>query len=277
MSIMPSVPVLTGDGDSLLRLEDTELYLNLAHEDHRIPSAAIASVHAEHRAVAVVLTAPAGTEAAVHRIENVGQAAAVTFADTVNALLPGVAGRDLTADGTALVSSKHYPVDVEKIRHKRKLVVGTVAVAVVGLAITALLVLSGYGWFAVLYAPIGMVGTMLVARVHILLPGVVRLWRLPKHGITVHAVYSHVDGEQRAVYTYTDANGDERVFMTGILLPRMGVERIAVSYDARNPRHVVRAVDNGRGFETLGLVATAVFALFFLVAGIGASLATAFL
>ena len=223
------------------------------------------------------MTAPEGSAPAVHRIDRVGEAAASIFADTVNALLPGVAGRDLTANGTALVSSKHYGVDVERIKHRRRLIGSAVGVTALNLALALILVLSGNGWYTVLFLPVSIVGALLAARVYLLLPGTVRLWRLPRHGITVDAVYSHIDDKSRAVYIYVDVNGDQRMFMAGLLLPRMGVERISVSYDARNPRNVVRTVDNGRGFALFTLVATGLFALVFLAVAITGALATALL
>ncbi|GIG70605.1 hypothetical protein [Phytomonospora endophytica] len=246
MSITATAPVLNGRGDSLLRLDGDELYVNLPLEDHRIPLEAIASVRAEGRSVSIVLTAATGTE------------------------------RDRTADGAALVTSRRYPVDVERIKHRRRLIGAAVGIVVVNVALALPLFLTGHGWFVLLFGIPGIIGTLLAARVYLLLPDALRLWRLPKHGITVDAVYSHIDGKGRAVYTYVDVDGTERMFMAGILLPRMGVEHFAVSYDARNPRHVVRTVDNGRGSAAFGLVLASAFAFVCLVAATGGSLAIAF-
>lgn len=264
MSTIPSTPALRGSGDSLLRLEDTELYLKLPQEDHRIPLAAIASVRAEGRSVTVVLT---GADATEHRIEDVAEGAATAFAETVTAALP--TDRDLTADGNALVSSKHYPVDVERLRHRRRLIAYGVGSLLVGLALAGVLVFNDQGSSAPLYAPAGLVGALLASHVGHNVPRLNRLWRLPRHGVTVPAIYSHINEKNHAVYVYPDGDGHEHMFLAGMLLPKQGVRRISVSYDPADPRHVVKAINNGRGFETLLVSLEAGVALLLLAGAIG--------
>jgi len=264
MSTIPSAPVLRGPGDSLLRLGDTELYLKLPQEDHRIPLAAIASVRAEGRSVTVVLT---GADATEHRIDDVGEDAATSFAETATAALP--ADRDLAAAGDALVSSKHYPVDVERVRRRRRLIGYGVGSLLVGLAVATVLLSNGQGSYALLYAPAGLLGALLAGHVGHTMPRLVHLWRLPKHGVTVPAIYSHINEKNHAVYVYTDPDGNEHRFLAGMLLPRQGVRRIAVSHDPADPRHVVKAINNGRGFETLLAAVEAAVALVLLAVAIG--------
>ncbi|MFE5796864.1 IS5 family transposase [Streptomyces sp. NPDC056503] len=71
----------------------------------RIPLQAVRRVRAEGSAVAVELTAPAGTTPAVHWVDAMSEAAATVFADAVNATLPDRAeeARE-SADGSALVT-----------------------------------------------------------------------------------------------------------------------------------------------------------------------------
>ena len=246
MSTIPSAPVLRGPGDSVIRLEDTQLYLRLPREDHRIPLAAIASVRTDGRSVVVVLTGAGATE---HRIDGVAEDAAAAFAEAVTAVLP--ADRDPAADGDALVSSQHYPVDVARVRRRRLLIGYGAGSLVVGLALAAVLVVNDQGSYAGFYAPAGLLGTLLACNVGHTIPSLVRLWKLPKHGVTTHAVYSHINDKNQAVYVYTDPAGDEHMFLAGMLLPRQGVRRIAVSHDPDEPGRAVKAINNGRGFETM--------------------------
>jgi hypothetical protein len=117
-SITPSIPVVQGSGKTFLQYahEDEALLLSRRHDETRIPLAAIARVRAEGRALAVELTTPAGTVPAVHRIDGVSEAAATMFASALNAALPEAAGRDTTADGSALIETQTRPVS----RRERK-------------------------------------------------------------------------------------------------------------------------------------------------------------
>ncbi|MCJ0874478.1 hypothetical protein [Streptomyces sp. AP-93] len=95
----------------------------------RIPLQAVRRIHAEGSAVAVELTAPAGTTPAVHRVGGVSEAAATFFADAVNATLPERAEEaGETADGSALVTVRAL-TEPEQDRRTRVLRLWVKAVA----------------------------------------------------------------------------------------------------------------------------------------------------
>ncbi|MCT4352773.1 hypothetical protein M5362_06470 [Streptomyces sp. Je 1-79] len=114
MSITSSIPVLQGDGGSVLSAHPGGLILERPHEEVTIFAEAIARVHAEGRRVAVEVRALPGVTPTVHRIEGVDEAAAVAFADAVNELLPEPAGE---ADGTEGVVVRGR----DTVRNKRTL------------------------------------------------------------------------------------------------------------------------------------------------------------
>ncbi|XIE78455.1 hypothetical protein AB6O49_10535 [Streptomyces sp. SBR177] len=113
MPISSPIPVLQGDRGTELRSSGEELVLRRRDAELRIPFAAIARVRAARREVAVELTAPAGTEPTVHRIEDVSAAAASVFAEAVNAALPERAPGEETVDGATLVVTRSLVFDAE--------------------------------------------------------------------------------------------------------------------------------------------------------------------
>ncbi|MGW4999487.1 hypothetical protein ACWEP8_17620 [Streptomyces hydrogenans] len=94
------IPVLRGRAGTTLQAQDDVLVLSRRRKEKRIPLQAVRRVGAEGRALAVELTAPAGTTPVTYEVRGVSEVAATAFADAVTALLP----EERAADGTALVT-----------------------------------------------------------------------------------------------------------------------------------------------------------------------------
>ncbi|MEV6394513.1 hypothetical protein AB0M39_06960 [Streptomyces sp. NPDC051907] len=238
MSITSSIPVLQGRGGAVLSAEPDGLVLERPGDELTIPARAIARVHAEARSVTVELKAPAGATPSVHRIEDVSEAAAVVFADGVNALLPerneehaenaGNAENE-EIDGASLVVLRTFAMTRRQkfLRRLKRFVIGCLG-GVVALCVTA--AAAGDAAVAVAVVPTGFLGTVgLGAGVYC-----VGTWnrerRLLKHGITVVASLTDRPG----AYLYTDSTGTTRV------LSHLGFAPfVRASYDPRDPSDVV--------------------------------------
>jgi len=250
MSMTSPVPVLQGDEGTELRSEGEELLLRHPHEELRIPLVAIARVRAEGRGIAVELTAPAGAEPTVYRIEDVSRAAASVFADAVNDALPERAAGEEAVDGSTLVTTRSLKsLDVEKDEEEENraslvykwvgLVVGVALVAfsvVVGIAAehvgraVAVLLLGGLGAGVTFFAIL----TMSAAWDD---------WYLPRNGITVEAKLVYLDGT--TTYVYTDTRGRTHPIYNS---PRG--ETIRVAYRSKKPSNAV--VCDGWGRRLVG-------------------------
>ncbi|ALC24788.1 hypothetical protein ACH46N_11965 [Streptomyces pristinaespiralis] len=226
MSITPSIPVLQGRGGTVLSAEQEGLVLERPGEELTIPAVAIARVHAEARSVTVELRAPAGATPSIHRIEDVSEAAAVVFADAVNALLPE---RTEEVDGGALLVLRTFAKTRRQkfLRRLKWFVFGCLG-GVVALCVTA--GIAGVTGLAIAIVPIGAIATASLGV------GVYCVWtwnrerRLLKHGITVVASRAGRPG----AYLYTDSTGTTRV------LSHWGVEPyVRASYDPQDPSDVL--------------------------------------
>ncbi|MFD3531543.1 hypothetical protein [Streptomyces sp. NPDC058664] len=139
MTTAPSL-VLRGRGESVLRYEGGagRVTLRRADRERRIPLAAIALVRAEGRSVAIALTAPEEGEPTVYRVVDVSEAAALAFADVVNAALPGTRVSDGASHVTTFALLAAPPP-----RARTRLPAGAVAVSIAVVAlVTALVVTS---------------------------------------------------------------------------------------------------------------------------------------
>ncbi|MCL7428822.1 hypothetical protein [Streptomyces sp. YS415] len=228
MSIMPSVPVLRGRKNTSLQLDGSVLVLRVREQEHRIPLAAVAQVRSERRSVEVVLTAPHGSRPAVHRLDDVGEAAADAFAGAINAALPDGSGP--AVDGSALVTVRTLDDERRKVRLRRAIRLGWLAVILVFTGETVLLTLTGDAEMIFL---IWMCGPLGAACVHVgvrLTPFDKPAWRLPRHGVTVLAQYDgYHDGMH--MYAFTDLNGKEY----GYPSPGYRGDRLEVVYDPHDP------------------------------------------
>lgn len=238
MSITSPIPVLRGSGGSVLQSDGDALVLRRSDEEARIPLAAVGLVRAEGRAVEVVLVAPEGTEAAVHRVDGVSGAAATAFAEAVNRSLPERTDGEAAVDGSSLVTVRTLtedPGDTGVRRVKR----AAIAVAALLLAVSvANGVLGGSVGIAVLVLLGGAVGAAITlfgvgaVWVH------VELWRLPRYGITVVA---QKHPEQYRTYIYTDTHGVSRT-----MYGKSSKPEIEVAYHPRNPRNAVVCPTRGK-------------------------------
>ncbi|MFD7305304.1 hypothetical protein ACFV83_31015, partial [Streptomyces pharetrae] len=120
MSIASPIPVLRSSGGTLLQFDDDALVLRRATEELRIPLRAIRRIRSEGRAVAVELTAPAGTAPAVHRIDDVSEAAVALFVDAVNAALTMCTEEADAVDGSTLVTARALTKSAEERRKRRR-------------------------------------------------------------------------------------------------------------------------------------------------------------
>ncbi|MFE4615242.1 hypothetical protein ACFRJ7_03930 [Streptomyces sp. NPDC056747] len=230
MSITPSIPVVQGSAKTTLQHEGDALLLSRRHDEVRIPLAAIAQVRAEGRSLTVELTAPAGATSYTHRIDGVSEAAAVMFAAAVNDALPGTAGRDTTADGTALVETRTRPAGERE--RKTRLVMWWSAGAVGLVALLCVLIaVAGQPVGIVLFVPLGFVAAGATVLGLVSLNSWYREFRLTRHGITTLAAE---DPGRPGTYLYIDPAGLVRQVLTW-----PGRLSTAVSYDPRNPADVI--------------------------------------
>jgi hypothetical protein len=241
MSITPSVPVLRGRKNTDLRFDGSALVLRRADKEHHIPLAAVARVHGERRTVEVVLRAPDGSRPVVHRIEDVGEAAATAFAAAVNAALADVS--DPAADGSSLVGVRTLDSESTRARQRRWAWLGALAFVLLhgveGVLVTAagspdLAILIGLGGFCS--------GALLLAATSLMPFGKPR-WRLYKNGVTVIARYEgYIDGMY--VYNFTALDGRPYAYAP---YDYRG-EQVELVYDAGDPFNgVERQFVLGRG------------------------------
>ncbi|GGL91792.1 hypothetical protein GCM10010129_39440 [Streptomyces fumigatiscleroticus] len=221
--------VLRGDG-AVLRLEAQTVVVRRAHEEVRIPLEAIEDVLPDGRMVGVRLTAPDGADAAVYRVENVSEAAVTAFAEAVRGLLPPRPAGAPRADGSALVTVRSLDGPVRRRFGGTRAALTAVAVLIVALDVAV--GIAGGPQFSV-----ALLGTLVPATsgglmVGLLGRGLYRMWRLPRHGITVMAEFSHYTNKSR-VYRYWDASG------TAYTHTATGGDRVELSYDPRDPRRAV--------------------------------------
>ncbi|MFG2296589.1 hypothetical protein [Streptomyces sp. NPDC048603] len=230
MSNTSAIPILQGRGSSVLRWELDELVLERTGERLTVPARAIARVHAETRSVTIELRALAGATPAAHRIDDVSAAAAVAFADAVNALLPAPA--EEVDGGTLVVVHTFARTWVQRFR--RGLAWFSLGFLAAVIALSAVLVddadgpdgpgrivLGGiFGCLIVLLFWLGMFfgGSLFHER------------RLRRNGMTVIAVQA----DRPWTYSYTDSTGTTRLFKHVSAQPW-----VPASYDPRKPSDVL--------------------------------------
>ncbi|MFD7977310.1 hypothetical protein [Streptomyces sp. NPDC059071] len=260
MPIISSIPVLLGDGAEL-RADSGGLLLRRPHEEVRIPFAAVAHVHANGRMVAVELTAPAGTESALYRIEGVSRASAVVFAEAVNGSLPERPADEEPVDGSALVTvtpradaDAGPEVDAEEDAEPRQPaeIVIRGAMAAVGLGLVALAagVVSAGDRVSRALAVLLLGGTGLaIGRLAVRAAAILwNEWYLPRHGITVEARPVLIHGQVAFGYTATDGRLRRAPGTSGLR-----GDAYHVAYHPRHPARVVACKSLGAVLAWLAL------------------------
>lgn len=223
------VIVLRGNG-AVLRFEADTVTLRRADEELSIPLDAIGEAFADGRAVEVRLTAPDGVDAVVYRVEDVSEAAVAAFVDGVNALLTARPDGAPRSDGSALVTRRSVAADAAPRFGGRRAALVAALVAFVALDVT--LGVAGSPQYAAMLAVCVAFGSAGVLTAFLLGQGLYRMWRLPKHGITVMAEFSHYTNNSK-VYRYTDSTGATHTHTA------TGGDRVELSYDPQDPRRAV--------------------------------------
>ncbi|GAA3897185.1 hypothetical protein GCM10022244_04300 [Streptomyces gulbargensis] len=210
MSIASPPPVLRSADGALLRFDGDALVLSRKTEEARIPLLAIACIRSEGRSLAVELTAPSGTVAAVHRVDDVSEAAARLFAEAVNAVLPPE--RPADADGSKLVTLRAVTESPQERDRRRRRRWG-IAVVLVCAGLAVAVAARGVWTFAFMILLIGPVGALLTAVGADMARLRYRSRYLLRHGITVEARRvgeTSVLGGEFGVFVYTDMHGVDR-------------------------------------------------------------------
>ncbi|GEB58659.1 hypothetical protein GCM10017674_04450 [Streptomyces gardneri] len=211
-----------------------------------IPLKAIGRVRAEGRAVAIELTAAAGAVPAVHRYEDVDEAAATAFAEAVNAALPE---EKEAVDGTRYLSGNRL-TDLHVTKLFRRLKRAALYGALVIVALCVLLIATGHAVAGVAMIPGGAFALFfLVIGSGAGYPSYEE-WHLRKRGVTVAA--EQVPGEP-GMYVYVDPVGLHRT-----VRKFAGTWTIDVAYDPQDPGRVVVLRSRGRRWLDIGLVASGI-------------------
>ncbi|MFF4174295.1 hypothetical protein [Streptomyces sp. NPDC001744] len=194
------IPVLRGSGGTTLQADGDALALRRWRKEKRIPLQAVRQVRAEGRALAVELTAPAGTTPTVFRVRAVSTVAATVFADAVTARLP----EEREADGASLVT-EGTPTESEDEAYWRKLKICAWVVGLVTVGVAVAMAIVGSGFLAFLFLILNPVTLGIAVLGLYAMRTPYYEWYLPRYGITVEAVYR---GPRS--YAYTDLHGTVR-------------------------------------------------------------------
>ncbi|POX45136.1 hypothetical protein C3489_34825 [Streptomyces sp. Ru71] len=201
------------------------MILRRGDEERHIPLAAIASVRSDGRAVEVRLTAPYGSKPAVHRIEDVSEAAGAAFAESVNGALADV--ESSAPDGSALVTVRGLEAGGRK---RRRIRYGVGALILLLIAETVIVSVAGDPELSVPLWLGGLVVAGLGVPAARWLPFDKPDWRLRKHGVTVVAQYQgFIDGMH--VYDYTDLDGKKFAYAHVAFRG----EQVEIVYDPHDP------------------------------------------
>ncbi|MGW2401395.1 hypothetical protein ACWCYY_33035 [Kitasatospora sp. NPDC001664] len=213
MSIASPIPVLSSSSGSALRFDDDALVLHRTDEELRIPLRAIRRIRPEGRAVAVELAAPTGAVPAVHRLDDVSEAAVALFAASVNAALALLPEEAAAVDGAALVTVTALTRSGEE-RRKRRDRIWMIAVGLAHFALALAVGIHGEWTLALtilVVGPIAGAGSLAFGAMGADIA--YRQWYLPRNGITVEAVRvgnARVLGGSFGTYAYTDLHGTSR-------------------------------------------------------------------
>ncbi|MEU7297479.1 hypothetical protein AB0A76_30510 [Streptomyces exfoliatus] len=227
MSITSPIPRLQGPEGTFLRAEGQVLILRRPREEMHIPLKAIERVRAEGRGVAVELTAPAGATPSVQRFEGVDEAAAVAFAEAVNAALP-TEGK--FADGAEHLSGDRLGGDPHTTKALSALKRWTLYGALAIVALCVLVIVTGHAAAIILIIPFGFMGLGFLAGGSAVAYFPYREWHIRKHGVTV--VAERIVGEP-GLFGYMDPTGLRRNVNS-----TAAAWTIEVAYDPEDPGRV---------------------------------------
>ncbi|WP_329120766.1 hypothetical protein [Streptomyces sp. NBC_01353] len=222
MSITSSIPVLQGRGGSVLYAEEQGLVLERPGEVVTFLAGSVGRVHAEGRSVTLELRAKAGVTPVTYRIEDVSEAAAVVFADALNALLP-VPTDDIDGTSYTVVRSLSPTWHQRFLRRIKWLVIGCLGAVV---ALCVVVAVAGQAGIIIGLVPVGGITTAGLGVGAYTVGRWIRERRLIRHGVMVFATPSDAPG----VYLYTDNTGTTRP------LAYWGSEPfVQAGYDPRDP------------------------------------------
>ncbi|MFF5424573.1 MULTISPECIES: hypothetical protein [unclassified Streptomyces] len=225
MSIIASLPILPGRDGVVLSAVGRGLVLERPREVLTVPGEAVARVWTEGRTIAVELRARSGAEPVVHRVEDVDETAAATFAAGVNALLLEPAEE---IDGAALVivRTRRTLWRERYLRRMKRFVLACVG-AVVGVSVLSVLV--GDVGRAIAVVPVGFLTTAALGFGVYEVGKWLHVRRVRKHGTRVFARPADSPG----AYLYVD---DRNV--TRVVFPDSHGSYAEVCYDPEEPAEV---------------------------------------
>ncbi|MFB7515153.1 hypothetical protein [Streptomyces sp. NPDC056144] len=226
MSILSSIPVLTGNDRTNLTAIDDGLLLRTRHEEITILAKAVARVRAEGSSAVVELRARAGAVPGVFRIDGVDDRRAVAFADGVNSLL---LEPEEEVDGLSLVvcDTRKTRWALRHARHVKWLMLGAVVVMV-------LLAAVGAATEGAYYPPVFVFVTGLAVGFSIAGGQEFVEWLhkrgIRKHGVKEFARPANLPGS----FIYPDRTG-----MMRAIINFGGGPYLEVAYDPEDPADVV--------------------------------------
>ncbi|WP_225826255.1 hypothetical protein [Streptomyces naphthomycinicus] len=248
MSITSHIPVLHAGRETVALAENDALIVRRPHEQTHIPLKAISRVLAEGQSVTIELTAAPTTERThVHRVwDVVDAAAAVAFADAVNAALPGRTGETEAVDGADLVSGErlYQPSYRNWLRGMKR---GAFVAALVAIGSCVLVGFMGSPGAMIFIIPFSFFGILIFTFGAFLAYAPVEERYLRKHGVRTAAIRLQ---DQPGLYAYTDPGGVVRTVRHSI--PTWSIE---AAYDPRDPGRVLPLQSRGRRIRDAVLVA----------------------
>ncbi|MEU9865217.1 hypothetical protein AB0D99_30560 [Streptomyces sp. NPDC047971] len=255
MSITSPIPVLHAGGDAVALVEKEALTVRRPHEQTHIPLKAIRRVLAEGQCVTIeLITAPTTEKAHVHRVWDVrDSAAAVAFADAVNAALPARTEEMKTIDGADLVTGErlYQPSYQRWLRGMKR---GALIATLTAIGACVLVGFIGSPAAMIVIIPFSFIGIPILAFGVYLAYSPVEERYLRKHGVRTAAVRLQ-DGS----YAYTDPGGLVRTVQHSIR-----TWSIDAAYDPRDPGRVLPLRSRGRRIREVIIVAiTLLFGLLF--------------
>ncbi|MFB6615117.1 hypothetical protein ACIGFK_19300 [Streptomyces sp. NPDC085524] len=247
MPITSHIPVLHAGRETVVLVENDALLVRRPHEQTHIPLEAISGVRAEGQSVTIELTAAPTTEKThVHQVwDVVDAAAAVAFADAVNAALPERTEETEAIDGADLVWGErlYQPSYRNWLRGMKR---GALVATLVAVGSSVLVGFTGTPAALVFVIPFSFFGILVLAFGAFLAYAPVEEWYLRKHGVRTVAIRLQ---DRPGRYAYTDPAGLVRTVRHSI--PTWSIE---AAYDPRDPGRVLPLRSRGRRIREAILV-----------------------
>ncbi|WP_030380494.1 MULTISPECIES: hypothetical protein [unclassified Streptomyces] len=221
----------------------------------RIPLDAVEDVRGTERAVEVVLTtARSDRPATVYTVHGAGTAAVAAFRAAVRARLPERGPDDPRPEGADLVTTA---TAAGGHRSRTRLAIYAAIALFAAIDVTAG-ALGGAGYLVLMPCVqlLVVTGTLIVG---LLGRGLYDGLRLPRHGITVLAEFSHYT-DKAGIYRYADLDGGTHHYRG-----TPGEQRLELSYDPNNPG---RAVAHQSRYEQTVMAVVTLIGLGMLCAGL---------